>query len=180
MVPGRNRLVPRGGYEAGLRGAASRSPRSKQQSIDLGALNDRVGYFVRRFQVWIFQDFTRTLSTAQIRPAQYSALVLIDANPGLSQSDLADVLGIERARVVRMLDELERRDYAVRLRSTQDRRSHALFLTPAGRKLLRRLEILTARHEAHVTAKIGPAHRRTLLKILRSFGLTAGGATPAT
>ena len=33
-------------------------------AIDLGVLNDRLGYFVRRVQVWVFQDFIRRLVAA--------------------------------------------------------------------------------------------------------------------
>ena len=71
--------------------------------IDLGVLNQHLGYFVRRLQVWIFQDFIRTLARIDISPAQFSVLVVIGANEGLSQSELAGTLGIERARLVRML-----------------------------------------------------------------------------
>jgi DNA-binding MarR family transcriptional regulator len=151
---------------------SSAKPRARQArpTIELGTLKDRVGYFVRRLQVWIFQDFLRTLRSAQIRPAQYSVLVLIAANPGLSQSDLADALGIERARLVRLLDGLERRGSTIRLRSTSDRRSHALFLTSEGRKLLDRIEVLVARHERHVVDRLGAARRAKLIRLLRDFG----------
>ena len=30
--------------------------------IDLGVLNERLGYFVRRVQVWVFQDFILCVS----------------------------------------------------------------------------------------------------------------------
>jgi hypothetical protein len=58
-------------------------------SIEIGVLSEHLGYFIRRLQVWVFQDFIRTLAPVDIRPAQYSVLVVIAANPGLSQSDLA-------------------------------------------------------------------------------------------
>jgi DNA-binding MarR family transcriptional regulator len=151
-------------------GSRPRRAAPTRRTIDLGRLNDRVGYFVRRFQIWIFQDFMRTLKGVRIRPAQYSVLVLISANPGLSQSDLADALGIERARMVRLLDELERRGLMVRVPSTRDRRSHALFLTPDGRKSLEQIEALVARHESHVIERLGPARRRALIKMLKEFG----------
>lgn len=151
-------------------GRAARRRAVAQRQLDLGSLNDRVGYFVRRFQVWIFQDFMRTLKGARIRPAQYSVLVLISANPGLSQSDLADALGIERARMVRLLDELERRSLTTRVPSTRDRRSHALFLTPDGRKNLERIEALVADHESHVVERLGSARRTSLIKMLKEFG----------
>jgi len=155
---------------SGTSQAERRPATSARQRIQLGTLNERVGYFVRRLQVWIFQDFIRTLKTAQIRPAQYSVLVLIGANPGLSQAELADALGIERARLVRLLDGLDGRGFTQRLRSTKDRRSHALFLTPAGRKMLDRLEVLVARHEQHVGERLGSARRTALIRLLRDFG----------
>ena len=149
---------------------ARRSTPAAHRQIDLGTLNARTGYFVRRLQVWIFQDFIRTLKSVQIRPAQYSVLVLIAANPGLPQADLSDTLGIERARLVRLLDELERRGLTARLPSTRDRRSHALFLTEQGQAALERIELLVARHEEHVTEKLGPARRKALIKLLKDFG----------
>jgi DNA-binding MarR family transcriptional regulator len=149
---------------------ARRSAAASHRRIDLGTLNARTGYFVRRLQVWIFQDFIRTLKSAQIRPAQYSVLVLIAANPGLSQADLSDALGIERARLVRLLDELDRRGLTARLPSTRDRRSHALFLTADGEAAMDRIELLVARHEEHVTERLGPARRRALIKLLKDFG----------
>ena len=83
--------------------------RNGDRVIETGALNTHLGYFIRRAQVWVFQDFIRRLASLDIRPAQYSVLVVIDENPGLSQSDIADTLNIERARLVHLLDKLEKR-----------------------------------------------------------------------
>ena len=95
-------------------------------AIDLGVLDEHLGYFVRRLQVWIFQDFIRRLSRIDISPAQFSVLVVIGANAGLSQAELAATLGIERARLVRLLHRLERRGLTQRLPSSADGRRHAL------------------------------------------------------
>ncbi|MGZ3289162.1 MAG: MarR family winged helix-turn-helix transcriptional regulator, partial [Xanthobacteraceae bacterium] len=137
--------------------------------IEIGVLSEHLGYFIRRLQVWVFQDFIRTLAPVDIRPAQYSVLVVIAANPGLSQSDLADRLGIERARLVRVLDKLEKRGLTRRLASPSDRRSHALRLTPAGQKTLKRAAMLAAMHEAKLIEKLGPEQRKSMLTLLRRF-----------
>ena len=150
--------------------AVKPSGRPARKAIELGSLNDRVGYFVRRLQVWIFQDFIRTLKGVQVRPAEYSVLVLIGANPALSQTDLADALGVERARLVRLLDGLDRRGWTVRQPSTMDRRSHALFLTAEGRRMLQRVEQLVAQHEAHVAERLGAERREKMIRLLRDFG----------
>jgi DNA-binding MarR family transcriptional regulator len=151
---------------------ARKSARSRENDwtrARLGVLNDHLGYFMRRAQVWVFQDFIRALAGVNIRPAQYSVLVVIGANPSLSQADLADMLNIERARLVRLLNRLEKRGLTERRPSPADRRSHALHLTRKGRTLLKRAKALAALHEARLAEKLGPERRKLMLAILRNF-----------
>src|SRR5262245_8094590 len=140
-------------------------PRAKKP-IAIGTLDGHLGYFIRRLQLWVFQDFIRTLSPIDISPAQYSVLVVIAANPGLSQSDLADRLGIERARLVRLLDRLERRGLTQRLPSRTDRRSHALRLTREGQRILKLAKMLAGQHEAHLAERLGSERRKSLINVL--------------
>jgi DNA-binding MarR family transcriptional regulator len=137
--------------------------------IGLDALVGHAGYAVRRFQIWIFQDFVRTLAAVDIRPSQYSVMTVIGANPGLSQMAVSKRLGIERAQLVHLLDRLERRKLVKRIKSKADRRSHALHLTAQGELSLLKFKQLAAEHERHVEAKIGKANRERLLQILAGF-----------
>jgi DNA-binding MarR family transcriptional regulator len=152
------------------RGAAA-VRRNGRKPLDLGVLDGHLGYFLRRAQVAVFQDFIRTLAEIDIRPAQYSVLIVIGANTGLSQSDVAQTLGIERARLVRLLDRLERRGLTRRLPSRIDRRSHVLKLTPAGQRVLKRAKALAAVHEARLLERLGPAHHKMMIEALRDFEL---------
>ena len=68
-------ITPRDGEQA-----------APQDKLDLGQLNNHLGYFLRRSQVRVFQDFTATFKKIKLRPAQYSVLLVIDANPGKSQA----------------------------------------------------------------------------------------------
>ncbi len=143
--------------------------RASAPAITLGVLNERLGYFVRRLQVWIFQDFIRRLSSIKISPAQFSVLVVISANPGLSQAELAATLGIERARLARMLHRLDRRGLTQRLPSRTDQRRHALRLTRSGQKILARAKTLAAQHEAVLMQKLGAEAYRLFIETLREF-----------
>lgn len=143
--------------------------RGQRPSIALGALDGHLGYFLRRLQVWVFQDFIRTLAGIDISPAQFSVLAVINANRGLSQAELAATLAIERARLVRLLHRLERRGMIRRLRSSADGRQHALQLTAKGRTLLGRAKTLAARHEKQLVELLGAARHRMLLEALHDF-----------
>jgi len=154
----------------GKRGAGGKARLAEGNGeIGLDSLLGHAGYAVRRFQIWIFQDFIKTLAAADIRPTQYSVLTVIGANPGLSQMAVAQRLGIERARLVHLLDSLEDRKLVKRVRSRTDRRSHALHLTARGAASLRQFKLLAAEHERHVAEKIGKENREQLLRILSSF-----------
>lgn len=143
--------------------------RSRRASVELGVLNKHLGYFVRRLQVWVFQDFIRTLATIDISPAQFSVLVVIGANRELSQAELAATLGIERARMARVLQLLERRGLVKRRPSASDSRSNALALTTAGRTALGRAKSLAAQHESRLIQGLGAERHADLIRTMREF-----------
>jgi len=76
------------------------------KSIDLGPLPELIGYVLRRAQLAVFQDFFAAFAPFDIRPAQFSVLTIIERNPGLTQTRVAEALGIKRTNFVGMLDEL--------------------------------------------------------------------------
>jgi DNA-binding MarR family transcriptional regulator len=143
---------------------------SPNQKLDFAELHDHIGYFLRLLQVAVFSNFIRTLAPLDVRPAQYSVLVLIGANPGRSQSAIGQALNIERARLARMLHELEGRKWIERRAAPDDRRSHSLHLTETGAKALARVRSLAARHEDRMVELIGRDRRLHLLDLLRDFG----------
>ena len=87
---------------------------------------------LRRAQLVVFQDFFAAFAPFDIRPAQFAVLTVIERNPGLTQSQVADALGIKRTNFVGMLDALEARGLAERRQTARDKRSYALYLTAEG------------------------------------------------
>jgi DNA-binding MarR family transcriptional regulator len=170
QLPGRGSVRLENAGEARSKPAEGKAKsKTAARGVDLGGLPDHVGYLVRRCQMWIFQDFLRTLEAVNIRPAQYSVLCVIDANPGMTQMSLSYALGIERARLVRLLDGLEARHFLERRSSSRDRRSHALHLTAQGRAALADIKALAEQHEEHVAQRIGRQNRKELLRLLKVF-----------
>jgi DNA-binding MarR family transcriptional regulator len=138
--------------------------------LDLGILEGHLGYFVRRLQVEIFQQLITALAPFNVRPAQFSVLVLIERNPGQPQAAIARSLNIERAALAKMLHELERRGWIQRLPSVEDGRSHALFMTGAGEDALARIKALAQDHERRLERRLGARRYRELAALLKDFG----------
>src|SRR5262245_40374820 len=137
--------------------------------VDLDVLERVVGYLLRRAQLAVFHDFFKTFAKINVRPAQFSVLVVIDRNPGRKQTEIADALGIKRTNFVSLVDALERRGLAERRASNHDRRSSALYLTDNGRTLVRKLRRMVEVHDRRVSARIGDEGQRQLLVLLRGI-----------
>ncbi len=143
--------------------------------IALAPLDEAVGYWLRRAQLAVFEDFARRFEALKLTPAQFSTLIAIRDNPGRRQSEIAEALGIRRPNFVALLDELERRRLAERTPSGADRRANALRLTLAGEALLDGGLFAQRDQEAAICACIGEAERGRLLEILRRLaGLQQG------
>ena len=141
----------------------------RKNDIAEGMLGGLIGYALRRAQLRVFDDFY-TLAGEGITPARFSALTVIDANPGISQTALAQALGIARSGVVSVIDTLEAMALVSREAIEEDRRAYALRLTRKGRERLERLRSLVKMHEARVTAKLSAKEKAMLLELLGRVG----------
>ena len=150
-----------------VRPARAVSPPAPPEPVRIGDLSGFLGYSLKRAQLRIFEDFIGCVAPLQLTPAQFSVLMLVEANPGRNQTEIASTLGILRPNFVALLDELESRDLCVRSRSSNDRRSHILRLTEKGRAVLTRArKLIETRHEARLRELLGNENRDLLLAML--------------
>jgi len=139
-------------------------PLQPEVAGEFGPLDQYLGYALRRAQLKVFQDFIDALAALDLRPAHFSVLTVIDANPGLLQSQACAALGIQKANFVSLLDALQRRGLLRRV--ARNGRANGLHLTDTGRKLLLRARRLHDRHERRVSAVLSAPERKRLLAAL--------------
>jgi DNA-binding MarR family transcriptional regulator len=134
-----------------------------KQKLHPGPLPDLLGYRLRLAQQAVFRDYAA--SVQGLSPGRVGLLIAIDANPGVTQSRLAEAVNRDRSTMVAVLDQLEARGLIERRRGA-DRRTNGLWLTRAGRALLARALRSIARHEQRIAARLTAAERRQLLELL--------------
>lgn len=139
----------------------------QQDQVDMAALEQFLGYPLRRAQLVAFQEYARAVGPQGIPPAQFSVLTVAAANPGISQITLAGALAIEPSRMVALLDALEQRGFATRAPSKTDRRSHGISLTRKGLAALAQLTVAAEESNRRVTARLSAKERDTLAALLR-------------
>lgn len=138
----------------------------EERALAFGVLPDLVGYHLRIAQIATFRDFADSLGEYDITPSLFGTLVVIEANHGLKQSELARAIQLDRSTVVTVIDKLERRGLVARRRAASDRRSNALELTPRGARLLAELKTRVDSHEARLREPFSEAERRELVRLL--------------
>ncbi len=134
-----------------------------RRTLRPGPLERLVGYRLRLAQQAVFADFAA--SVPGITPGRVGVLALVDANPGITQSRLAEAVRRDRSTLVGVLDELEARDLVERRRG-EDRRTNGLWLTPAGRRFLAATLRRIALHERRIAARLTRVERAELLRLL--------------
>lgn len=141
-------------------------PDPPAQPVDLGVLNEIIGFRIRRIQNHLSRGYVQRLGADETKPGLFSALALIAANPGISQTELSREIGFDKATVVALLDALERLGWAERRRSADDRRRHSLNVTKVGKAALGRLKDLAMENEAAAHAVLSDAEQRQLYVLL--------------
>ena len=134
--------------------------------IAAGILPGLLGYRLRLAQQTVFRDFAK--SVAELSPGRVGILILIDANAGVTQSGLAQAVGLDRSTMVGLLDRLEERGLIERRRG-EDRRTNELWLTRSGRTLVAQLKRRIAVHERRVAARLTAAERTALIALLEKL-----------
>jgi DNA-binding MarR family transcriptional regulator len=104
----------------------------KNRHQHLGFLLDDVAHlYTRRFEVRA-RELPLTLT-------QCKALAVLANCEGVSQTRLADISGLDPARLVRILDRLEAFGWAERRSDPHDRRAHVLAMTESAKPVVERV-----------------------------------------
>jgi DNA-binding MarR family transcriptional regulator len=165
--------------------AAGRPEVREREPLDQGGLTQLIGYHLRLAQISVFRDFAEATRGFDVSPGWAGLLTLIKHNPGLTQSRLAQAIGIDRSTLVNSLDRLEARQLVRRQASPLDKRANVLQLTPAGEALLAGITPKIAAHEARIKQRLGEENAAQFLRLLMQLsdsplaGDGAKGSGPA-
>ena len=141
--------------------------------IALGKLGELLGYNFRVAQLRAFETFAGCVEDPGLTPTLAGMLLLIEANPGIKQTDIAAALRLDRSTLVRLVDRCEERKLVKRIASTVDRRVTTPALTPRGKTYVAAMREKLDRHETQLSARLTGRERTTLLSLMRRLnGIT--------
>lgn len=133
-------------------------------------------YALHRARLSVQADCAEAFADHQITVGEFLFLMAVAENPGISQADLAEVLDVERPRIVPMLNKLEKRGLATRTVLSTDGRFKQIQLTKNGRQMLRVLQRRAEENQKKMMARLDSTEAR---KILSALWKLAGKRQPS-
>ncbi|AXB43777.1 MarR family winged helix-turn-helix transcriptional regulator [Amycolatopsis albispora] len=112
----------------------------------------------------------RCLGAAGITTAQLGALFAVRESPGLSQRDLAAVLGQRESAITAMVNRLTAAGLLARERHPEQHRARCLVLTEGGEDALARIRPELDRFNAELRALLGDGFDDTVAALARLAG----------
>lgn len=110
-----------------------------------------------------------------IEPRHFAVLVvLVDRGPTV-QKDLAAATGSDKAAIMRVVDDLERKELAVRTAVPGDRRARAVAITPSGLELFDAARLAAEPRARGLVAGMAPEEAEQLTALLTRFTHPVGG-----
>jgi len=114
---------------------------SKEGAAPTPQLNwdQRLGFLMHDVSRLRRKVFDEVMEPEGVTRSQWWVMAHLSRHDGMSQSDLAEMLGVGRAALGGLIDRLESQDLVRRGADGQDRRAKLVFLTPAGSRMIERM-----------------------------------------
>lgn len=124
-----------------------------------------VSHLLHRAEQLASERFTQLVGDA-ISLRAFSVLAAIHERPGLSQSDLVKITGIDRSTLADMMNRMEKRGWVARTQSLSDKRAFSVRLAASGAQIMAGATHHARASDAAILDLLPRTKRKTFLNIL--------------
>ncbi len=144
------------------------APKAKDVAIESTPLVDTISYLLWRLQSELAHAWRRQGEHELTRHrATFDLLLLLGIYPGISQSDLARALVMDKSNTATLVRSLLQRHWLGRRATPEDARRIGLFLTPEGVNELAHMRRAYQRHEEGLIDALGAPDAAALVEMLQ-------------
>lgn len=101
--------------------------------------DEYIGFMISDVARLMRTAFDRRVRKLGLTRAQWMVLTRLHRNAGASQSELADMMEVEKATAGRLIDRLEAKGWVQRRVHKTDRRINRIYLTPEAERIHKRI-----------------------------------------
>ena len=144
----------------------SRGPRKSTNGFDL---SQSPSHLLRRCVQYANDLFSHEPSASELTKQQYTVLVAVEQNEGVSQTDLVAFTGIDRSTLAEMIRRMIEKGLLSRERTESDQRANAVRLAAGGRKALRGARTASDRVERALLSALPAGDRAKFSRMLSTI-----------
>jgi DNA-binding MarR family transcriptional regulator len=133
----------------------------------MGPLDSYLPYLLNRAGARIATAFNEEMRRLGTTLQAWRVLAALHERDGRRMGDLSLTTTIEVSTLTRLVDNMEKKGLVARRRDAADTRAVLLHVTPAGRRLTRRILPIAERYEAVALKGFGAAEANSLKAALR-------------
>ncbi len=140
----------------------------RADKIEASQLTAHIGFWMRLVSNHVSYAFARKLEASGVTVAEWVVLrEMYSGNDATSPSAVAQLTGLTRGAVSKLISRLLAKGLVTRKESTGDRRYQDIELTPASIAMVPRLAKLADRNDEEFFAVLSKSERRYLTAMLR-------------
>lgn len=139
----------------------------------LDGLDEVLGLHIGTANTLFVTRLERLLDPLKVTPKQVAILWLVNANPGVKQTDLSRFFKIERPTVHQFVRNLTRNGFLINEPSKLDRRAGGLWITAEGEAVLAQSRQMISSSELSLTACLTEHEKAELYRLLMKVYLSA-------
>lgn len=125
-----------------------------------------LGLYLHTVHILLIKTLSRNPRFKSIMPHLIGTPSLLSKHPGLSQVELAALLGTERATAGQQVAQCIKKGFVRRAVAHNDRRQYELYVTPEGLRLLENARKVIPEHEDKFAEPLSKEERATLRGLL--------------
>jgi MarR family transcriptional regulator for hemolysin len=129
-------------------------------------LDHNIGFLVNDISRLMSTEYNKIMKPLGLTRAQWRVVVHLHRKDGLTQSQLAELLGAGKVSVGGLIDRLEHSGWIERRDDPQDRRSNRVFLTEKGRAIEKEMEKTGRELTSQTLRNLGSDERAQLVDLL--------------
>lgn len=146
--------------------------------------DDYIGYILSDAARLMRTVFDRRVRALGLTRSQWLLLSRLHRHPGANQTELAEMLEVEKASAGRMVDRMERNGWVVRRPDAADRRVNRIHLTPEAEKIHARMWVIAEATVDDAMSGLSGRERAELTRLLgrikaRLAQMAGSNAAPA-
>lgn len=133
-------------------------------------LEDHTGYWLRLVSNQVSHSFAQKLVPSGVTVAEWLILrKMFETNDETSPSKVAEIVGLTRGAVSKLIDRLLGKKLVTRQESAADRRFQTICLTKEGFSLIPQLAVLADENDEEYFSVLSLRERQELTKILKKI-----------